>query len=194
MCPEALVISGDFNLSLATRNTFRPDPFIRSYLRFLLLLVPQIILFLLPLNLLFPSPIILLFSVLLVSHDQLCHAKNWLFVNSKILILLRSQLILPLLCFVQAYTGTTMMHSPIALTRPLLTYWISLPRLKQGLWLIFQRFHGLMMTSNNSNVNVVALKRKPWKLTSLVTGIITIKFVMSALHYLNLHVWIIFQT
>ena len=50
------------------------------------------ILFLLPLKLFFPSPIILLFSVLLVSHDQLCHAKNWLFVNSKILILLRSQL------------------------------------------------------------------------------------------------------
>ena len=28
------------------------------------------------LKLLFPSPIILLFSVLLVSHDQLCYAKN----------------------------------------------------------------------------------------------------------------------
>ena len=78
------------------------------------------ILFLLPLKLFFPSPIILLFSVLLVSHDQLCHAKNWLFVNSKILILLRSQLILPLLCFVQAYTGRIMMHSPIALTWPFL--------------------------------------------------------------------------
>ena len=26
-----------------------------------------------------------------------------------------------------------LMHSPTALTRPLLTYWISLPRLKQGL-------------------------------------------------------------
>ena len=34
------------------------------------------ILFLLPLKLLFPSPIILLFSALLVSHDQLCHAKK----------------------------------------------------------------------------------------------------------------------
>ena len=41
------------------------------------------ILFLLTLELLFPSPIILSFSVLLVSHDQLCHAKNRLFVNSK---------------------------------------------------------------------------------------------------------------
>ena len=75
----------------------------------------------------FPISDHLLFSVLLVSHDQLCHAKNWLFVNSKILILLRSQLILPLLCFVQTYTGTTLMHSPTALTRFLLTYWISLP-------------------------------------------------------------------
>ena len=33
-------------------------------------------LFLLLLKLLFLSPIILLFSVLLASHDQLCHAKN----------------------------------------------------------------------------------------------------------------------
>ena len=151
-------------------------------------------LFLLPLKQLFPSPIILLFSVLLVSHDQLCRAKNWLFVNSKVLILLCSQLMLPFLCFVQAYTGTTLMHSPTALTRPLLTYWISLPRLKQGLWLIVQRSHGLMMTLNNSSVNVVASKREPWKLTSLVTGIITIKFVISTLHFLNLHVWIIIQT
>ena len=149
------------------------------------------ILFLLPLKLLFPSPIILLFSVLLVSHDQLCHAKNWLFVNSKVLILLRSQLILPLLCFVQTYPGTTLMHSPTGLTRPLLTYWISL---KQGLWLIVQRSHGLMMTLNNSSVNVVASKREQWKLTSLVTGIITIKFVIRTLHFLNLHVWIIIQT
>ena len=152
------------------------------------------ILFLLPLKLLFPSLIILLFSVLLVSHDQLCHAKNWLFVNSKILILLRSQLILPLLCFVQTYTGTTLMHSPTALTRFLLTYWISLLRLKQGLWLIVKRSHGFMMTLKNSGVNVVVLKREPWKLTSLVTGMITIKFVISSLHFLNLRVWIIIQT
>ena len=152
------------------------------------------ILFLLPLKLLFPSPIILLFSVLLVSHDQLCHAKNWLFVHSKILILLRYQMILPPLCFVQAHTGTTLRHSPTALTRSLLTYWISLPRFKQGLLLIVQRSHGLMTTLNNSSVNVVALKREPWKLTSLVTGIITVKFVISTLHFLNMHVWIIIQT
>ena len=151
------------------------------------------ILFLLPLKLLFPSLIILLFSVLLVSHDQLCHAKNWLFVNSKVLILLRSQLILPLLCFVQAYMGQHWC-SPTALTRLLLTYWISLPHLKQGLWLVVQRSHGLMMTLNNSSVSVVASKREPWKLTSLVTGIITIKFIISSLHFLNLHVWIIIQT
>ena len=38
------------------------------------------------------------------------------------------------------------MRSPTALTRFLLTYWISLPRLKQGLWLIVKRSHGFMMT------------------------------------------------
>ena len=36
--------------------------------------------------------------------------------GKKILILPNSQLILPPLCFVQAYTGTTLMHSPTALT------------------------------------------------------------------------------
>ena len=55
------------------------------------------------------------------------------------------------------------MHSPTALTRPSLTYWISLPRLKQGLLLIVQRSYGLMMTLNNSSVNVVASKREPFK-------------------------------
>ena len=84
-----------------------------------------------------------------------------------ILILLRSPLILLLLCFVQAYTGTTLMHSPTALTRPLLIYWISLPRLKQGLWLIVERSHCLIMTWNNSSVNVVALRRESRKLISL---------------------------
>ena len=53
------------------------------------------------------------------------------------------------------------MHSPTALTRSLLTYWISLPRFKQGLLLIVQKSHGLMTTLNNSSVNVVALKREP---------------------------------
>ena len=152
------------------------------------------ILFLLPLKLLFPSPIILLISVLLVSHDQLCHAKKMTFRKLKNIDLECSQLILPLLCFVQAYNGTTLMRSPTALTRPLLTCWIGFPRLKQGLWLIVQRSHGLMMTLNNSSVNVVALKREPWKLTSLVTGMITVKFVISTLPFLNLRVWIIVQT
>ena len=67
-------------------------------------------------------------------------------------------------------------------------------RLKQGLWLIVERSHGFMMTLKNSSVNVVVLKREPWKLTSLVTGIITITFVISTLHFLNLRVWIIIQT
>ena len=152
------------------------------------------ILFLLVLKLLFPSPIILLFSVpYWFFTTSFVMQKNWLFVNSKVLILLRSQLILPLLCFVQAYMGQHWC-SPTALTRLLLTYWISLPHLKQGLWLIVQRSNGLMMTLNNSSVSVVASKREPWKLTSLVTGIITIKFIISSLHFLNLHVWIIIQT
>ena len=55
------------------------------------------------------------------------------FINSKILILQRSQLILAILCFVQEHTGTTLMHSPTALTRPLLTSWTSMPRSKRGL-------------------------------------------------------------
>ena len=45
------------------------------------------ILFLLPLKLLFPSPIILLISVLLVSHDQLCHAKKITFRKLKNIVL-----------------------------------------------------------------------------------------------------------
>ena len=34
-------------------------------------------------------------------------------------------------------------------------------RLKQGLWLIVERSHGFMMTLKNSSVNVVVLKREP---------------------------------
>ena len=56
--------------------------------------------------------------------------------------------------------------------------------------LIVQTSHSLTLTLNNSSVNVAALKRKPWKLTSLVTEIISIKFVISILPFLNLYVWI----
>ena len=149
------------------------------------------ILFLLPLKLLFPSPIILLFIVLLVSHDQLCHAKkmtfrklrkNWSWVfaadiaSSMLCASVQWDNIDALSdCFNKTLTDMLDRFSPLK-TRTMISS------------------HGLMMTLNNSSVNVVALKREPWKLTSLVTGIITVKFVISTLHFLNLHVWIIVQT
>ena len=94
MCPEVLVMSGDFNFHLddlrvmtprnlwiywkrlVFRNTSPARPIYRVIPWILLLLVRQMMLFLLLLKLPFPSPIILLFSVLLASRDQLYHAKN----------------------------------------------------------------------------------------------------------------------
>ena len=72
MTPRIYGFTGNVQ-SFATR--FGPDPFIRSYLNSIITRSSDDIV-LASLKLLFPSPIILLFSVLLVSHDQLCYAKN----------------------------------------------------------------------------------------------------------------------
>ena len=190
MTPRIYGFTGNVQ-SFATR--FGPDPFIGSYLRFNYYSFLRWYCSCFPKTTFPISDHFIIQCPISISRPALL-CKKLTFRKLKNIDLKCSQLILPLLCFVQAYNGTTLMHSPTALIKPLLTCWIGFPHLKQGLWLIVQRSHGLMMTFNNSSVNVVALKREPWKLTCLVTGIIIIKFVISTLHFLNLHVWIIIQT
>ena len=139
MCSEALVISGDFNLHLddlrvndtkkfmdlletfsLSQHVSGPthlsghtlDLIITRSSHDIVLASPKITF---PISDHFIIQCPIGFSRPVLSYKKLTFRKLKL-----ILILLRSPLILLLLCFVQAYTGTTLMHFPTALTRPLL--------------------------------------------------------------------------
>ena len=80
MCPEVLVISGDFNFhldDLRDNDTKKFKDLLETFSLSQHVSGPTHLSgHTLDLKLLFPSPIILLFSVLLASRDQLYHAKN----------------------------------------------------------------------------------------------------------------------
>ena len=80
MCPEVLVISGDFNFhldDLRDNDTKKFKDLLETFSLSQHVSGPTHLSgHTLDLKLLFPSPIILLFSVLLASVDQLYHAKN----------------------------------------------------------------------------------------------------------------------
>ena len=151
MCPEALVISGDFNLHLddlrdndtkkfmdlletfnLSQHVSGPTHLSGHTLDLIITRSSDDIVLASPKTTFPISDHFIIHCPIGFSRPALS-CKKMTFRKLRKIDLECSQLILPLLCFVQAYNGTTLMRSPTALTRPLLTCWIGFPRLKQGL-------------------------------------------------------------